>query len=251
MPQASTDNTGGAPLLAQLAQLGFASERRSKATLADTLADLIDLSDSITLTKSLAKLARVKVDFGAGDRRSAENEFLNTRAGILRFIQESFAPGDAGAPFLLPAATPETLTGGRDGVQPYQRFYSLHQSEMDFRIGKLRGSLRKVLGGHNLAGARLAALDQILNDTVGDHSRRILASLPRLLGEHFVALRQGFLDSEPNAVDTDPDSWTQPGEWLNRFNQDMRHLLITELDFRLLPLRGLLDALDTQEDRLL
>lgn len=251
MALAPTNTSGGAPLLSQLAQLGFAAERQSKATLADTLADLIDLSDSITLTKSLAKLARVKTEFGAGDRRSAESEFLNTRAGILRFIQESFEPGDAGAPFLLPAATAETLTSASEGMQPYQRFYSLHQSEMDFRIGKLRGALRKVLSGHNLAGARLAALDQILNDTMGDHSRRILATLPRLLGQHFKALRQDFVGSRDDAIDSDPNSWTQPGEWLDRFNQDMRHLLVTELDFRLLPLRGLLDALDTQEDRLL
>ena len=41
-----------------------------------------------------------------------------------------------------------------------------------------------------------------------------------------------------------PGWWLQPGAWLHTFCQDMRAVLLAELELRLQPVAGLLDALN-------
>ena len=45
----------------------------------------------------------------------------------------------------------------------------------------------------------------------------------------------------------DPDAWVAPGGWLHQFRQEMQTLLLAELETRLEPVQGLLDALNHEE----
>ncbi len=239
---ASNDIRSDIPLLQVLAELGFAARSSQRQNLAELLGDQIDLADSIALARALMSLDRAKVP-AAASMEAPQRQFLNARAGMIKMITNCFEPGDTPATFNLPRA--EIFSDPKEGVKPYQRFYSLIQSELDHRVTRLRKSLRASLGFEGQGMVRLAALDRIVDDTLGEHSRRVLAVLPKLLGEQFNKHSQnvpGGLQS------TNPQEWTQPGGWLLTFYQDMRHMLLAEMDFRLLPARGLLDALDTREN---
>ena len=214
--------------------------------LAERLGDQINLSDSIALARALMSLDKVKL----GDNVSLERpqrQFLNARGGMIRFILRSFEPGETSVPFMLPATNRATLDDPTEGVKPYLRFYSLHQSEMDHRVSKLRKSLRCSLALDGPPRSRLAALDRIVDDTFGEYGRHVLGGVTRLLGEHFSTQRQAFLDSADAEQLTDPAAWTIEGGWIHGFQQDMQQLLLAELDLRLLPARALLDALETQD----
>lgn len=235
------------PLLQQLARHGLLANRApNQHNLAELLGSEIDLSDSIALASALASLERPKT-IGQVSMEAPQRQFLNARAGMIRVIANSFEPGDTPVPFSLPKADDATLSDPAEGLKLFQRFYSLHQSEMDHRTGNLRKSLRGSLELERPALAKLAALDRIVDDTLGHYSRRVLAVVPKLLGEHFYARRQTFLQSGDATHHAEPIDWVKPGGWLSDFYQDTRELLLAELDFRLLPARALLDALDTQD----
>lgn len=246
MPQTSpaTDNR----LQCYLSGRGLVSAPNASRNLAEKLSQMIDLSDSISLSESLRSLAKVGVleprSEGASDHRQV---FLDARGAMLSFIATSFVSDASSVPFLLPRANAETLVDTAAGFQPFQRFYSLHQSEMDQRIAVLRKSLRAELSMRSVALAQLAALDRMMADTLADNSRRVLAALPRLLSKRFRELAAEHLAACGGADFGKPDSWSESEGWLGQFNQEMQSLLLAELDFRLLPALGLLEALETEE----
>lgn len=240
---APTDPRSQAPLLQQLAALDLLGSRiPSSPGLAQLLGDEIDLADSITLASALTSLDRAR-PMGNASMEAPQRQFLNARAGMLRLIANCFEPGEAPAPYPLPQPTTETLSDPAEGFKPLQRFYSLLQSELDHRASTLRRSLRAAMGYEGPALIKLAALDRIIDDTLGDYSRRVLATVPKLLGEHFRRQREIFLQSDDAAQQTRPADWMQADGWMHDFYRDMQTLLLTELDFRLLPARALLDSL--------
>lgn len=106
--------------------------------------------------------------------------------------------------------------------------------------------------------ARLAALDEALRDTLSVAIRRRLAVIPQLLGQRFDALlrEQGERRNDAGPADHAElptaetwEQWRQPGGWLGRFLQDMQGLLLAELELRLLPVLGLIEAVDEEVER--
>jgi hypothetical protein len=97
---------------------------------------------------------------------------------------------------------------------------------MEVAIGPLRGRLRAVLAGRSPDMARLAALDAVMEQVLGAQEHRLLATLPALLEKHFVRLRDAGGD-----------------DWRTVFQRDLQGVLLAELDIRLQPVEGLLEAL--------
>ena len=102
-----------------------------------------------------------------------------------------------------------------------RRQYQTHQQAMDTRIGALRGQLRSALQSGPPALARLAALDAVLDSALAGRQRQLLASVPGWLDQHFKRR---------------PPTLAAAAAGLQR-------ALLAELDLRLLPLQGLVDAL--------
>jgi hypothetical protein len=111
---------------------------------------------------------------------------------------------------------------------------------MEAAVAPLRRRLRATLEGASPALARLAALDAVMEQVVGAQERALLATVPLKLEQHFARLRQA--DREACAPDAEPPPIPST-DWLDTFSQDMRDLLLAELDLRLQPVEGLLEAL--------
>ncbi len=248
MTQPSTDSTSQAPLLQQLAGLGLlgANSVSAPGNLAELVGGQIDLLDSIALASTLASLDRAKSE-GNASFESPQRQFLNARGGMMRLIANCFEPGETPPVHALPLPDADTLKNPAEGAKPFLRFYSLMQSEMDHRTSRLRKSLRASLGLEDKTLPKLAVLDRILDDTLSDYSRKVLVVLPKLLADHFSQCCANFIEAGNVELSAEPASWLEPGAWLHGFNQDMQQLLLTELDFRLLPARALLDALDAAQ----
>lgn len=101
-----------------------------------------------------------------------------------------------------------------------------HQRRMEMGIDALRGHLRQTLAATSPRLAQLAALDATLDQMLGGREQRLLAGLPAFLKARFEHQRQ-----------------THPGTWPPLFEQDLQQALLAELDLRLQPVLGLIEAL--------
>lgn len=250
MSKARSSSLGQAPLVRHLTDMGLASARPSKRVFADRLADLIDISDAIALSEFFAALHSVEAVAGSADAPASDALFEEHRAkmrasidaSFLRYPSETVPAGQKD--FRLPKASGETLSAPEATVS-YQRFYSLHQSELERRVAQLRKALVERLQRKNDALAQVAAIEAVLAPILTQYSRRCLARLPKLVAQRFEQLRLG--QHQQDWVADEPALWLQKGGWLAQFHDELQHLLHAELKLRLQPLRGLLSCL-TPED---
>ncbi|MBS1191566.1 MAG: hypothetical protein H6R10_3358 [Rhodocyclaceae bacterium] len=231
-------------------EVGDAGE--SKQSFAARLGTWFDLSDAISLSAALRPAA------GAGSpaaavspgRSSVGEEFARVRAALIESIgpDDVLMAGNARIKFPLPA-TGTAIDGAAD-FSPYHRYYLAHQREMEAGIGPLRARVRAALSGFSPALRQLAALDAVLEEAFWARERSLLGAVPLLLEkrfEHWRGTHLAFL-AETQATDA-PERWIQPGGWLAGFCGDMQRVLRAELDLRLQPVAGLVEALGNEEKR--
>lgn len=139
-----------------------------------------------------------------------------------------------------PAEPPEALAD----FATHRRRHAALQRTMAAPIAALRHQLRALLAGQSADGARLAALDAVLDEALAAREAHLLGRVPELLAPRFERLRQAHHQrlAASGAAD-DPAHWARPGGWLAAFGDELRAALRAELDTRLQPLEGLLDAL--------
>lgn len=120
----------------------------------------------------------------------------------------------------------------------HRRRYLARQQAMESAIGPLRGRLRAKLATKSTEMARLASVDVVMEQVLGAQEQRLLATVPGLLEKHFERLRQAA--EQPG---DESDGTAASGAWQDVFCRDMQGVLLAELDIRLQPIEGLLDAL--------
>jgi len=109
------------------------------------------------------------------------------------------------------------------------------QRRMELSVDALRGHVRQQLARCSPQHAQLAALDQQMEQLFGGREQRLLTGLPAHLKARYQTLRR-----EAAASDTPVDL-----AWLRRFEGEFEQTLLAELDLRLQPVTGLIEALDT------
>ncbi len=126
--------------------------------------------------------------------------------------------------------------------------YLALQKQMDGRLASLRAQLRQSLSMGPQGLSRLALLDAVMEQMLGAREQRLWASLPGHLERRMSHLRAAHQQQlEAAGREDEPQRWAQPGGWLHVFEQDLRSLLLAELQVRLEPLAGLLEAAQSQE----
>lgn len=138
------------------------------------------------------------------------------------------------------SSLPGAVRGGGEGAEtveapdllPYLRCHFARQREMEARIGPLRVEVRQVLAGASPALRQLAALDAAMAQSLAGREREALAGLPSLL-------EQRLADRLSPA--------SGGGDGRTSVREEFREILLAELDFRLLPVVGLIEALAMEE----
>ncbi|WP_233869817.1 DUF3348 domain-containing protein [Paraburkholderia adhaesiva] len=241
MVQAPQRTALNAPALARLlAQLADTSVAESSQSLPDRLSQWLGWTDAIALS---AALNGEPPGVAAGARAFGRDDATlcaSVRSALTRTITRELAPAptrrDArGAP---PAAPADERA---DYAEYRQRYLSLQQA-METDIGQLRARLRVMLAAKTPTLARLAAVDAIMERSLGARERSLLASVPALLGARFERLRAA--DEALAAAQADGESAAStPGAWLDGFRKEMQSVLLAELEVRFQPVEGLLAAL--------
>jgi len=121
---------------------------------------------------------------------------------------------------------------------PYRKRHLDQQRQMDSQIGPLRAGVRQVLAKVSPQLRHLASLDALLEQALASREQKLLATAPLLLERRFEAMRT---KAEHDAALTTPA--TQPHAWLKHFDREWQAHLLAELDLRLQPVLGLVEAL--------
>jgi hypothetical protein len=208
---------------------------------AQGLGHWIDWTDAISLSAALdSPAAHTPPAFASAQAPASaeERELARVRAMLAKTIATAASAGepnriqrpiDKAAP---PVDAPVEFT-------PYRHAYATTQQALAITIAPLRRRLRSALVSASPDMATLASLDTVMEQVLGGRERTLLATVPQWLERRFEHLRQAH--DAPEATTTNKRS--PPPPWLATFHQDMRALLLAELDLRLQPVEGLLAAL--------
>lgn len=215
----STPGVAGSELTRLLDRLAGRSADRPdprpdapRPAFADRLGQWLGWTGAISLSAALDAAGPAPVAARPGPPGAEEADFQRVRADRMAAL----------------AAGPSEPASSPTDFGPYRRHCQAQQQAQQQAVAALRQRLRAALAQRSAAGARLAALDAVLDPALAAHERQLLGLVPLRLQAHFEQL-QATADAHPG--------------WRHDFEQDLARVLTAELDHRLLPARGLLDAL--------
>lgn len=121
--------------------------------------------------------------------------------------------------------------------------YQALQKQVESRVAAMRAQARRLLAQGTADLRQLALLDAVMEQVLGAREQRLLASLLTHLEKRMADLRAAHLQRLQAAGEADaPERWRAPGGWLFVFEQDVRTLMQCEIELRMQPLHGLLEA---------
>jgi hypothetical protein len=247
----SSSLSHGTRLSRLLSELAVTDVQLAHSHFSERLGRLIDFGDSMRLSSVHADLRQLAFEPGPAAAAALRDEVGEVRLSLVRFVVEGFNLGAGAERVRLPAPSNGLSLEALSTFEPYHRFYAAHQREFEVKIQSLQRRVRDGVTGVSAELARLAKLDEAVRDMLSMQVRKYLAVIPVLLGKRFEFLYREHLsmqdDSAQQAVSVRTDdevfkAWTQPNAWLDRFFGEMRGLLLAELELRLLPVMGLVEA---------
>lgn len=242
-PQTATRNDR----LEQLLKAFGHAATDSHPCFAERLGRLFGLGDTMDLDSALA--FRAKGDFQADPDSidKLKNDLDVTRSKLVDRLHQSFTNSDANAGPSLPQPDLDERGEQPPAFTPYQDFYLARQRELAAGTRQLRTRVRNVIATASPTMAHLVKLDTVFDHTLAGYTSQSFATLPTLLEKRFHTLWQGRQQMTFDQQDHDPaqcpvQDWIKPGGWLHQYCQEMQMLLLAELEVRLEPVIGLLDA---------
>lgn len=244
-PNTSNNRPHGGPMTQRLAALGARTPQGPLPCFGERLARLFDLSDTVALD---AANVRPKDGHFSADDKVAERlhaELDKLRHSQREAIEASVANERIGTRNGLPVPEAGPSAAEPPDFEPYRRFYLGKQRQMAAAVPPLRLRARGALTDYSPALAQVAQVDAVFDATLTGYARGGFGAVPAVLEKRFHALwpgrQQSLLAEAPGHR---PEDWMQQGAWLYRFCQEMKTMLLAELDTRLKPVQGLLQALN-------
>lgn len=205
----------GSELTRLLAQLADAPPAAHRPALAERLGQWLSWTGAISLSEALNAAPEATPPARAPAPSGEEADLQRVRAAL----EASIVAGPR-----EPALSPNEFA-------PYRRHCHAQQQAMHEAVAALRQRLRDALSRRSAQGARLAAIDAVMDQALAPHEHTLLGLVPLRLQTHFERLRRS--------------TGADDARWLPAFRMDMDRVLRAELAHRLLPAHGLLDALRT------
>ena len=233
-----------------LADLELAGTAAAGSAFAQKLGLWVSFTDAITLS-SLHSHPADRAQIPLATQRSAQgadigDDVTNTRAGLISLITQRSTLAGGKAHIKLPEP-PGTAPVGATAYEPYRRFYMAHQREMQATLSPLRARVRAVLAEMSPALKQLAALDAALDTILCERESKLLTKVASLLQKRFMHLLRTHQQLVQGDAQADkPALWMTDGAWLARFCHELKTVLLSELDLRLQPTLGLLEAYENE-----
>lgn len=177
------------------------------------------------------------------------NHVDKVRAQLAASITQGAPAGSGLALIQMPAAELDEPIDPKTAFAPYRRFHAAHQRQMENSVRSLRASVRLQLTKRGGSLQQLATLDAAFENILSEREALLLGKVIKMLEKRFVqALKLHLKRQNETQPDTDiPAGAPQQGlSWLIPHRQALRTALLAELDTRLQPTLGLLEALTSE-----
>lgn len=245
-------NFNSSKLIRTLTDLSVVEAVEPGIAFAEKLSLWVDFKDAIELCAVHNAVDSNLQDFDAGIQRDAKlaasQAFENTRTTAINFIVTSCYPNTVRSRIKLPLPEPGTSLEEAGGYEAYRRFHLAHQREMESTVRPLRVTVRGLLTTASPRLGQLAALDAAMDGILGEREGVLLATIPRLLAKRFAYLLKSYQQDLATAQRPDDQVlWKKPGGWLAQFCGELQAVLLAELDVRLQPTLGLIEALTNDQ----
>jgi hypothetical protein len=251
-------STHPSPLVRQLGEeSGFGAPAPSGQDFAERLGAWLSVADAIALRTALQTIPSTRplrtVPVSSNTPASLAEELQRVRATLTKSITTVDAPPPprGRADRSVHASTPAPVLP----IDPSAEFAMLHQRygeqqrRMEMSVDALRAHARQVLSQTSPELARLAALDGVVDKMLGGREQHVLSTVPAFLKKRFEQMRrQAAAEEAANAqtpLGAGPEpSTTQQSAWLVQLAAEFEQALLAELDLRLQPIAGMVDALE-------
>lgn len=211
-PLHRTTSFNSSQLVRLLAALDIADVAPSKQTVAERWSPWLDWTDAIALSAVLnaepAARPAAAPPGAPAGSRAVIEEARRVRHDLAGAITTD-AVFSAGAP-----------ADDGDKAAPWRARYLAHQRAMEARIGPLRARVRAALARRSPQLGQLAALDAVLDEALAARERHLLSTVPVRLEQRSERLQ----------------------------GHQVRGVLLAELETRLQPVEGMIDALAKPAD---
>jgi hypothetical protein len=237
-------------LIRTLTDLSVLETDEPGAGFADRLSQWVGFADAIALCAVHSERAAPSVKSSQARAGIAE-EFARTRLALENSIRMSCRPGAGKARLELPMPMAGASVKEASAYGPYRRFHAAQQRDLELSVRALRASLREQIAVDEPGLSQLVDLDQAMEAILGEREGKLLATVTSLLEKRFGQLFRSAQQAAAAAGQEDsPALWMKPGGWLLGFCQELETVLLAELDVRLQPALGLIEAWNNERTKL-
>lgn len=217
----------------------------SQGSWVQQLAQWLDFADAITLHAAQhVRAAKSPESLPGVEYEAIAEEVARVRTALETSIATSCARHFGERPMRIPTPQRDAPLEVSGVYEPYRRFYVAQQSYMESNVRTLRNHVRQALWRRSEALKQLAVLDEVLGKILMVRERQLLSAVPRVLEDRFRNLLAACPQTVVNTRQADVTAVSpQCGGWLEKFCEELRGVLLAELDFRLQPAIGLMEAL--------
>lgn len=192
----------------------------ARQDVAERLGCWLSAFDSVKLDSALQAIA----SFGAQARQGGLAVDVHALEELCRHVKNALTDL-----ITAKAAQADDPAEPADYGQHLQRYAEL-QKRVESQVTACRAQVRQALSKGSPTLRQLAALDGVMAQMLGEREQKLLNAVPLYLERRFEHWRQ----TQQHAQVT--------GGWLHGFQQDMRQMLLAELQLRLQPILGLIEA---------
>ncbi|HEX5312001.1 DUF3348 family protein [Aquabacterium sp.] len=217
-------------LVRLLSDLACVEGEDSRQDVAERLSHWLDAVSAVRLDGALQSIQAYARQKGVASMGAAGPLPVAELEQALQRMRLGLMQGFGSAALNLAALPHE----GEPDYGPYYQRYLELQRQMESKVAALRAQLRQALSRGSVAQRQLAALDAVMEQMLGPRQQKLWTSVPVYLERRFEQLRQ--------TRHADGDAGGSPQAWQVTFGRQWQELLQAELQARLEPVMGLLEA---------
>ncbi|WP_339673734.1 DUF3348 family protein [Dasania marina] len=230
----------GSRLSHHLAELGFNSQVPSHKNFAERVGQLIGLPGSLALSALPLKPVTNSSNPSSEKTQAIQANFLQQHNELIQFIGKCFDNSETRRRFRLPEVDTDSFLDSKSTQVLYQRFYIAMQTELASKAYSLHSLVRDAATDCSPALKQLCTLDKAMQEILSGQLRKAYSQIPAVVAQRYQHWQQQF-----SAVNSDEQN-DAISTAIEQFCQELRQLLLTELDARLQTTYGLIEALNQQ-----
>ncbi|MGK0441438.1 MAG: hypothetical protein ACJA0N_001236 [Pseudohongiellaceae bacterium] len=228
----------GSRLTHYLTDLGLSNKMPSHKNFAERVGSTIGLPGSLILSNAPGKPNKTASHtLSKTTQKTIQESFLQHHSKLIQFISNCFDRSETRRRFQLPNINTEDFISNEKTLASYQRFYITLQTELSSKINALHSLISDAVSDTTAELNHLCTLDGTLGETLKTHQRKAYSSIAP-----FLATRFDYFKPLAASVDTP----NQTNEFIIQFGEELKQLILTELDARLQATYGLIEALNEQ-----